>query len=96
MLACFVVLMTRMELEQQSETTEDENPMNAFRSSFLPSVFCCGSFSCSVLCVKNHGKCPTKVADAAARDPWKNTVGPLALNFALSAGMPLVPPCTLR
>lgn len=50
---CFVVLITRMELEQVSDVAEAAKPMTAERSSRFGSSSYCGRYSLSSLYTKN-------------------------------------------
>ena len=51
--------------------------------------------TCNVLNVKNHGKWPTAVAEAAASAPWKVTNIPWVRIFAPRSGKACLP-STLR
>ena len=53
-------------MEVVSETKDETNPIIAFRANFSNGFSFLGIYSCKVLKVKNQGKCPTAVAEAAA------------------------------
>ena len=89
---CLVVLITRSELEVVSDTKDDTNPMKALRPSFWRGSSVLGMYSCKVLKVKNQGKWPTAVADAAARMKNVDRLNlPPIQNWLLKSNLPKLP-----